>query len=95
MSKNLSAMVAIDLNASMRNLKRVGQSKSVRVGIVTLPMAKEEVRKSPVEPLDLKMTVERPPLATGTANTDQIIVIALIGEGPPLKGLINGVGFKH
>ncbi|GAB4856597.1 hypothetical protein Ancab_014513, partial [Ancistrocladus abbreviatus] len=65
------------------------------VGIMTLPTAKEEVRKSPVDPLDLKMIVERPLSVTGTTNTNRIIVITLIGEGPPLKGLINGVGFKH
>ncbi|GAB4856632.1 hypothetical protein Ancab_014544, partial [Ancistrocladus abbreviatus] len=60
-----------------------------------LPTAKEEVRKSPVTPLGLEMIVERPPLVSGIADSNGIIVTALVSEGPLLEGLINGVGFKH
>ncbi|GAB4856590.1 hypothetical protein Ancab_014506, partial [Ancistrocladus abbreviatus] len=38
------------------------------IGATILPTAKEEVRKSLVVPLDLEMTVERPPSISGIVN---------------------------
>ncbi|GAB4856413.1 hypothetical protein Ancab_014332 [Ancistrocladus abbreviatus] len=60
-----------------------------------LLIAKEEVRKLPVAPLGLEMTLESPSSISGTVDTDRIIVITLTGKGPPLEGFVNGVGFKH
>ncbi|GAB4856595.1 hypothetical protein Ancab_014511 [Ancistrocladus abbreviatus] len=50
------------------NYSELRLSKSIKIGATILPIAKEEVRKSPVAPLDLEMMVERPPSVSGTVN---------------------------
>ncbi|KAE9445914.1 hypothetical protein C3L33_22179, partial [Rhododendron williamsianum] len=58
------------------------------------PWPSDDERKSEVMPLGFEIIIDKPPSVervAGPADTDQVVVAGLIGEGPPLRGLVNRV----